>query len=324
MWLIIVADLVLQFSADPEKTHLYLRNIWQSLCLVSTAPCHVLTEVRAGHHRVLLGRHSFYWSNPPCHMPFLPLCCLWNPCPPASTVVTFLLCPWPMLDTRGFPLFPNTPLSWASSIWKTLIEFLGKWGQKEAQKKKLKLNFHLELHWPHLLLGKFLSSLVDFRYLQMDEYMSSVYLGLPPHPLKMFTYLDASDLCCITWDLLLRQAYLVASGGIWDVTSSPEIVPASPALEGGSLNTEPTGRFPPPHFFINFFSNILQNPSPSYHKPLPASSNFLKHFIFKGKHVNPSLIKSLPIQIMPWRTWHIYNQICSLKLLFLNKRQVSH
>lgn len=106
-----------------------------AVCLLSTAPCHVLTEVLAGHHRVLLGRHSFSWSNPPCHVPFLPHCCLWHLAPPASPVATFLLCPQPMLDTRGFLLFPNTPLLWASSIWKTLIE-LRKWGQKEAQKKK--------------------------------------------------------------------------------------------------------------------------------------------------------------------------------------------
>ena len=165
--------------------------------------------------------------------------------------------------TQGSSFFSQTlhshepiPFNW----------ILGEMGAEGSTKKnKLKLNLHFELHWPHSLLGKFLPPLVDFRYLQMDEYISSVYLGFPPHPLKMFTYLDALGLCWITWDVLLRQAYLVASWGTWDVTSSPEIVPASPALAGGFLNTGPTGRFLPPHLFINFFSNILQNPSPSYH-----------------------------------------------------------
>ena len=101
--------------------------------------------------------------------------------------------------TQGSSFFSQTlhshepiPFNW----------ILGEMGAEGSTKKnKLKLNLHFELHWPHSLLGKFLPPLVDFRYLQMDEYMSSVYLGFPPHPLKMFTYLDALGLCWITWDV---------------------------------------------------------------------------------------------------------------------------
>ena len=181
---------------------------------------------------------------------------------------------------KRLPSFPKHSTLMSQFHLEDFNWILGEMGAEGSTKNKLKLNLHFELHWPHSLLGKFLPSLVDFLYLQMDEYMPSVYLGFPPHPLKMFTYLVALGLCCITWELSMRQAYLVASWGTWDVTSSPEIVPASPALAGGFLNTGPTGRFLPPHLFINFFSNILQNPSLSYHKPLPASSNFLKLIIF--------------------------------------------
>lgn len=166
----------------------------------------------------LAGEAFFLLKQSSCHVPFLPHCCLWHLAPPASQLRPSF-CVLSPCWTQGASFFPKHSTLMSQFH---LEDFKLNWGnegrRKHKKKNKLKPNLHFELHWPHLLLGKFLPSLVDFHYLQMNEYMSSVYLGSLP-PLRMFTYLDASGLCCITWDLLLRQAYSVASRGMWDVTS---------------------------------------------------------------------------------------------------------
>lgn len=82
-----------------------------------------------------VGRHFFVllkW-NPP--YAFLSHRWLLPPAPPGSTgaiVLPRVFSSHWIQPAAFFP--PNTTLSRASSIWKTLIKFWGKWWQKKAQK----------------------------------------------------------------------------------------------------------------------------------------------------------------------------------------------
>lgn len=79
-----------------------------------------------------------------------------------------------------------------------------------------------------------------------------------------------------------------------------------PSMELGSLP------------FFQFLSNILQNPSRSHQKPLPASLNFLKLLIFKANKLTlPCLYFSLSRLLLG--ELDVCNQICPFKLLFLKQ-----